>query len=165
MEPVARNFAQLALLAYCLWLLYRSHRILRTMLLIRMKERDLERRTRGLVNNACFLKVKRALPPLLYWLNLAAVAAFAFDLVFQLVFGWFGFSGILTKIFNSAAAIFCGAIAYLTALMDSLMRHDKLFIWYNWDPDGDKLFSSGVLDILLFAVGPIAIVVSNFLAL
>ncbi|MBP5288942.1 MAG: hypothetical protein J6Z79_03610 [Clostridia bacterium] len=162
---MARNLAQLVFLAYCLWLLYRSNRILRSLLLVRMSERDLARNTRGLVNRAAFLRVKGKLPPLFWWMNCLAVSFFALDLVLCLVLGWFDFFSVPAKLFNALTALFCGAEAYTAALMDSYLRHDKLFILYNWDPDGDKIFSSGILDILLYVIGPVAIILANFLAL
>ncbi len=162
---MARNLAQLVFLVYCIWLLFRSGGVLRSLLLIRMKESTLEKNTRGLVNKFTFRRLKKALPPFLYRLNYTAVCAFAVDLVFQLLLGWFGFAALPAKILNSLAVILCGAEAWLTAMMDSLLRHEKLFVLYRWDPDGDNIFSSGILDLLLFCACPIAIVVSNFLAL
>lgn len=162
---MARNLAQLVFLAYCVWLIFRTNRFLRSFLLIRLSEGELARNTRGLVNRFAMIRLKKKLPPLLYFLNLAAVSAFALDLVLQVLFGWFGFFDLPSKILNSLAVILCGAEAYLAALMDSVLRYDKPFVLYNWDPDGDKIFSSGILDILLCLVGPIAIVLSNFLAL
>ena len=162
---MARNLAQLVFLAYCTWLLFRSNGVLRSLILIRMKESELFRKTRGLANKFGFLRLKKNLPPFLYWLNLAAVCAFALDLVFQLLLGWFGFAAVPSKILNSAAVLLCGADAMVTALIDSLLRHDKLFVLYRWDPDGDKIFSSGILDVLLFFVVPVTIVVSGIIAL
>ena len=165
MGPVARNLAQLVFLAYSAWLIVRAQRVLRSFLLIRVSEQDLEKNTRGAANKFGFLRLKNQLPPLFYWLNLTAVCAFAADLLFHLILGWFGFFGLAGKIFNSVAVILCGAEAYLMALIDSTLRNDTPFVLYNWDPDGDKIFTSGILDILLCVAGPIAIVVSNFLAL
>lgn len=162
---MARNLAQLVFLAYCTWLLFRSNAVLRSLLLIRMKDKTLEKNTRGLVNKFTFLRLKKALPPFLYWLNLITVCAFTFDLVFQLILGWFGFAALPSKILNSLAVLLCGGEAMLCATVDSILRYDKPFVLYRWDPDGDKIFSSGILDVVLCCVGPIAIVVSNFLAL
>ena len=162
---MARNLAQLVFLAYCAWLLFRSNRFLRTFLLIRVSEEELKRKTRGIVNKFALLPLKKKLPPLLYWLNLTALCAFLLDLVLQLTLGWFGFFSLPSKVFNSLAVILCGTEAYLAAIMESILRFDKAFVLYNWDPEGDKIFSSGVLDILLCVAGPIAIVVSNFIAL
>lgn len=163
MSDVARNFAQLVFLAYCLWLVYRSQKVVRSLLLIRMSERDLAKNSRGLVNKSLFLRLKKRVPPLFYWLNFAAVCLFACDLALQILFGWFHFAAVFLKIVNSLTVICCGLYGYLAALTDSLLRHDKLFVLYNWDPDGDRIFSSGLLDILLCVIGPVAIVVSNVL--
>ncbi|MBQ3866397.1 MAG: hypothetical protein II776_05795 [Clostridia bacterium] len=162
---MARNLAQLLFLAYCAWMLVRSHRVFRSLLLVRMDERELEKKTRGLLYRTTFMKVKKRLAPLLYWWNLLAVGAFALDLAFQLLLGWFDFAAVLSRILNSLALLLAGGEALVTALIDSLLRYDTPFVLYRWDPDGDKIFSSGILDVLLFFAAPVAIVFANFLAL
>lgn len=162
---MARNLAQLVFLAYCVYLIFRSRRFYKTLLLYRVSEGEFAAKTKGIVNKFGFLRLKKSLSPLLFWLNAAALCAFALDLVLQLLLGWFDFFAVPMKILNSLAVLLCGCEAYLCAVMDSIIRFDKPFVLYNWDPDGERIFSSGVLDILLCLVGPIAIVVSNFLAL
>lgn len=162
---MARNLAQLVFLAYAVWLIYRSNRVLQALLLRRMRRETLAKNTRGIANRFGFLRLKKALPPLLYTINLVAVSLFALDLVLQLLLGWFGFMTWPTKILNSLAILACGVLATCTGLIDSQLRFGKVFIWYHWDPDGERIFSSGVLDAVLFALAPVVIVVCNFLAL
>lgn len=161
---MARNFAHILFLAYCLILLWSSRQVIWRILSRKMSRKAFLQRQQEPLDRFLYRKLQKAMPPLFFYLNAAATTLVALSGALALLIGWFSFAAIPMKILVFLAVLASCLLAVLCAIVKTMMRFGEPLILYRTvdDPDAKLPFASSVLDGLLFVLVPVVMMVSNF---
>ena len=161
---MARNFAHVFFLLYCLLMIRTYRRMLEVVLSRKCSPKELASKQKGAINRYFYLKLRPLLPPMLFYLNAVGVALFAFSAVNAVLIGWFSFAAVWMKIWVFLTVLCVMLTTSLLSVLKNIVRFRQPFFLYLPDPSPKTRlpFQSSLVDLGLYTLVPLTMLIGNF---